>query len=85
MIETTCKTCGSTFEAKSGNARFCSKACRPTAAQQRKLKEKTEREERKRKEREEKEWLEKEMAFQLSRNPDRDPHELRKVLRDWFF
>ena len=87
MFERTCEACGSTFEAKSRNARFCSKACRPTPAQREAAKAKERQAEKKAEKKRQAEYLKKEMAFQQQARkakglPAWDERELRRLLLD---
>jgi len=57
MIENACETCGSSFEAKSRNARYCSKACRPNHAQRKAATAKEWEEKKKAEKKRERDWL----------------------------
>ena len=63
MFERTCGTCGSTFEAKSRNAKFCSQACRPTHAQREAAKAKEWEAKKKAEKQREQEFLKRELPY----------------------
>lgn len=87
MFKRTCEACESPFEAKSRNARFCSKTCRPTPAQREAARAKEWKAEKKAEKQREQEYLKKEMAFQQQARkakglPAWDERELRQLLLD---